>query len=316
MKIKVLIIGKNGQLGQSIQKIAADNNKYDFYFVGRDEIDLNSDKSIENYFAKYNDFDAVINTAAYTNVDKAETEQTIANQINHLAVKKIAQILSLSKKSTYLIHISTDYVFDGWSKNPYTETSATNPINYYGLSKLKGEQVILNSTCDAVIIRTSWLYSEFGNNFVKTMLKLGFSKKEINIVDDQFGSPTYAGDLVLVIMRLLARRFINSDENYINISNADNPENKNNSNSSGDSAAQTYHFSNNGVCSRYELAKRIFAIKRINCELNPINTKDYINDDMALRPRNSALDSSKIKRELNVEGARWEDSLRRFLLSF
>lgn len=309
MRIKVLVIGKNGQLGQSLQKIVTNKNQYlrenyDFCFIDRENLDLNNNKNIENYFNKNNDFDVIINVAAYTNVDKAEFEKELANQINHLAVQKIVEIISLHKKNTYLIHVSTDYVFDGTLNKPYSETSVTTPINYYGLSKLKGEQAILNSTCNAAIIRTSWLYSEFGNNFVKTMLKLATTKNELSVVEDQIGSPTYAGDLALIILRLLRHKFFNTLHVYV-------PEKNNKS-----VGTQIYHFANNGICSRYDFAKEIFKLKNIDCVLKPIKTNNYINEmaqNTAQRPRNSALDSSKIQQNLNFEGIIWKCSLRRFL---
>ena len=206
--MRILVTGKNGQLGRSIQKIVdtdskIDNNQNydDFIFVGREDLDLSSESSITHYFDN-NKFDIIINCAAYTAVDKAEEEQDLANQVNHLAVKQIAQIAK--NQQARLIHISTDYVFDGESEKPYIETDETSPINVYGRTKLAGEQALQEvMPTDALIIRTSWVYSEFGNNFVKTMLRLGRERDELSVVSDQIGSPTYATDLANVILKII-----------------------------------------------------------------------------------------------------------------
>ncbi|MEO1945639.1 MAG: dTDP-4-dehydrorhamnose reductase, partial [Candidatus Thioglobus sp.] len=192
--MKILVTGKNGQLGKSIKQIvSSEKQNNDFVFVGRDELDFSQNDNIVKYF-KDNDFDVIINCAAYTAVDKAESETKLANQINHLAVAQLAQISKTQQ--TKLIHVSTDYVFDGESDKPYTEADATNPINIYGKTKLAGEQVLKEiMPTDAIIIRTSWVYSEYGNNFVKTMLRLGKQKDGLSVVGDQTGSPTYATDL-------------------------------------------------------------------------------------------------------------------------
>ena len=205
--MKILVTGKNGQLGQSIHKIVytdkgIDKNSNDFFFVGRKELDLGNNSNITNYFNKNNRFDLIINCAAYTAVDKAEEEQDFANQVNYLAVKQLAEIAN--KHKTKLMHISTDYVFDGESDEPYKETDKTNPINVYGKTKLAGERVLQEvMSTNAIIIRTSWMYSEYGNNFVKTILKLGKERDELNVVSDQIGSPTYATDLAKAIRKYL-----------------------------------------------------------------------------------------------------------------
>jgi len=199
--MRILVTGKNGQLGRSIQKLVNTDTKIgnnqssnEFIFVGREELDLSSESGISHYFDNNDKFDIIINCTAYTQVDKAEQEVELANQINHLAVKQLASIAS--KQQARLIHISTDYVFDGESDKPYTEIDKTNPINVYGKTKLAGEKALQAvMPTNAMIIRTSWLYSEFGNNFVKTMLRLGKERDEINVVSDQIGSPTYATDL-------------------------------------------------------------------------------------------------------------------------
>jgi len=208
--MRILVTGKNGQLGRSIYKIVntanGDNlSPNEFIFVGREELDLNSESSIINYFDNHDKFDIVINSAAYTAVDQAEEEQELANQVNHLAVKQLAEIVKEQKAR--LIHISTDYVFNGESDKPYIETSETNPINVYGKSKLAGEKALQAvMPMNAVIIRTSWVYSEYGNNFVKTMLRLGKERDELNVVSDQIGSPTYATDLAGAILEIIKNK--------------------------------------------------------------------------------------------------------------
>jgi dTDP-4-dehydrorhamnose reductase len=210
--MRILVTGKNGQLGKSINKIVYTHkckNNYqqdnEFIFVGREELDLSNNSSIINYFDNHDKFDIIINCAAYTAVDKAEEEQELVNQVNHLAVKQLAGIAKEQKAK--LIHISTDYVFDGESDKPYIETDKTNPINVYGKTKLAGEKVLQTvMPMNAIIIRTSWLYSEYGNNFVSTVLRLGKERDELNIVSDQIGSPTYATDLAGAILEIIKNK--------------------------------------------------------------------------------------------------------------
>ena len=201
--MRILVTGKNGQLGNSIQQIvsnAKQNN--DFVFVGRGELDFSQNDNITKYFEE-NNFDVIVNCAAYTAVDKAESEAKLANQINHLSVEKLATIAQ--KNNIKLIHVSTDYVFDGNSIEPYIESIVPNAVNTYGRSKLLGEEAIQKvMSNNAMIIRTSWMYSGYGNNFVKTMLELGASKEQISVVDDQVGSPTYALDLAQAIIHIIS----------------------------------------------------------------------------------------------------------------
>jgi len=207
--MRILVLGKNGQLGRSIHKLVntdtkIDNNQHsnDFIFIDREGLDLSSESNIGHYFDSNDKFDIIINCAAYTQVDKAEQEVELANQINHLAVKQLASIAN--KQQAKLIHISTDYVFDGESDKPYTETDTPNPINVYGKTKLAGEKTLQAvMPMNAIIIRTSWLYSEYGNNFVSTMLRLGEERGEISVVNDQIGSPTYATDLAKIILHII-----------------------------------------------------------------------------------------------------------------
>lgn len=267
---QVLVTGKKGQLGQSIQKLAADYSCFTFSFVGRDQLDLSSAQSIGAFFADKT-FDVIINCAAYTAVDKAESEPELADQINHLAVKQLAQIAKA--QNAILIHISTDYVFNGRNYKPYQETDTTDPQSIYGLTKLKGEQAMQAVNPRGCILRTSWVYSEFGNNFVKTMLKLGQQKDHLGIIYDQIGSPTFAGDLAKAILKIMNNTAFAKNSNRI------------------------YHFSNEGVCSWYDFAKAIFELSQIECEVNSIETQEY--PTPAKRPHYSLMSKAKIKTNLS-----------------
>lgn len=281
---RILVIGKNGQLGQSLQKIASEFSEFNFTFVGRDELDLASELSIEAFFSQHTGFDAIINAAAYTAVDQAESEQELAGQINHLAVQQLANIAK--KHNSFLVHVSTDYVFDGKGYRPYVETDMTAPQNLYGLTKLRGEQAMQASGCSGVIVRTSWVYSEFGNNFVKTMLRLGKERSSLNVIFDQVGSPTYATDLARALLLLLRKKEISH-------------------------SVELYHYSNEGVCSWYDFARAVFEQANIRCEVNPIETKDY--PTPASRPHYSVLNKSKIKRALAAEIPYWRHALQQCL---
>ena len=288
--MRILVTGKNGQLGRSIYKIVntanGDNlSPNEFIFVGREELDLNSESSIINYFDNHDKFDIVINSAAYTAVDQAEEEQELANQVNHLAVKQLAGIVKEQKAR--LIHISTDYVFNGESDKPYIETSETNPINVYGKTKLAGERTLQEiMPTNAIIIRTSWVYSEYGNNFVKTMLRLGKERDEINVVSDQIGSPTYATDLAGVILEII----------------------KNKEFKEVGQKTQVYHYSNAGKVSWYDFAKEIFKIAEVSCKVNPITTQQY--PTPAQRPKNTLMNKAKIAKTFSVGISDWKESLK------
>ena len=291
MTKSVLVTGKSGQLGQSMQKIANDYPLYEFTFVGREELDLSQTQSIAGYFKSHH-FDIIINCAAYTAVDKAESEQELAGQINHLAVKQIAQIAK--KQNSILIHISTDYVFNGQRYKPYTETDSTDPRNIYGLTKLKGELAIQQVDPQAIIIRTSWVYSEFGNNFVKTMLRLGKERDSLNVVYDQVGTPTYAGDLAKAILDIIT--LIGIQDGNSEILEGSMAEN-----------VSVYHYSNEGVCSWYDFARSIFELKRLTCRVVPIETKNY--PTPAKRPYYGLISKLKIKNDLDLTIPHWRDSL-------
>ena len=293
--MRILVLGKNGQLGRSIHKLVntdtkIDNNQHsnDFIFIDREGLDLSSESNIGHYFDSNDKFDIIINCAAYTQVDKAEQEVELANQINHLAVKQLASIAN--KQQAKLIHISTDYVFDGESDKPYIETDTTNPINVYGKTKLAGEKALQAvMPMNAIIIRTSWVYSEYGNNFVSTMLRLGEERGEISVVNDQIGSPTYATDLAKIILHIIkTKEFKEMGQ-----------------------VAQIYHYSNKGKCSWHEFAKEIFKIVEVSCKVNPIATQQY--PTPANRPMNTIMSTDKIIQKFNINIIPWQESLARCL---
>ncbi len=289
--MRILVTGKNGQLGRSIQKtvnadtkIGNNQSPNDFIFVGKEDLDLSSESSISHYFDNNDKFDIIINCAAYTQVDKAEQEVELANQINHLAVKQLASIAS--NQQARLIHISTDYVFDGESNKPYLETDTPNPINVYGRTKLAGEKALQTlMPMNALVIRVSWLYSEYGNNFVSTMLKLGKERDELSVVNDQMGSPTYATDLADVILEIIKHK------KFRDVAQT----------------TQIYNYSNEGEISWYEFAKEIFKIEKIECEVNPVSSQQY--PTPAKRPRNTLMNKDKIVKVFNIKISNWKSSL-------
>ena len=283
--MKILVTGKNGQLGKSIHKIITGNEKNsEFVFVGREALDLSSQDSIISYFNN-NSFDIIINCAAYTAVDKAEKEVELANYINHLAISKIAEISN--KQEIKLIHISTDYIFDGVSEKAYLESDDPSPLNIYGKSKLAGELAVCAAMQkNAIIIRTSWLYSEYSNNFVNTILRKAQKFDELNVVSDQYSSPTNASDLAKAIIQIINhKKFRNHDQ-----------------------LTQIYHYSSYGVCSWFEFAREILELANIDCQVNPIETKDYLT--AAKRPKYSFLNTDKIVKGFGLEIPFWKDSLK------
>ena len=283
--MRILITGKNGQLGKSLHKLVSEK-KYDneFIFVGREELDLSNNNSIINYFYNHDKFDIIINCAAYTAVDKAEEEVKLANQINYLAVRQLAEIAKAQKAK--LIHISTDYVFDGESNKSYTEADETNPINVYGKTKLAGEKALQAiMLTNAIIIRTSWVYSEYGNNFVKTMLNLGKERDELNVVSDQIGSPTYATDLAETILKII------DNKNY----------------QDKEQSTEIYHYSNEGEIGWYDFAKEIFKLAKIDCKVCPITTEQY--PTPAKRPKSTLMDKGKIVEKFSIKTPYWKETL-------
>jgi len=283
--MKVLITGKDGQLGKSIYKVIPHSKKEnEFIFVGRNELDLSDESNINNYFNSHN-FDVIINCAAYTAVDRAESEINLADKINHIAVKQLAVIAN--NQGVKLIHISTDFIFDGKSDKPYIESDNTNPVNNYGKTKLAGESELIKiMPNNAIIIRTGWVYSEFGNNFVDTMLRLGISRDNLKVINDQIGSPTYASDLAIAIVYI-----IYSGKFLIDTF-----------------PTQIYHYTNLGQCSWYEFAKAIFSCSDISCNVSPIPTEEY--PLPAKRPKFAVLNKDKIIKTFNLNIPKWEESLK------
>ena len=280
--MRVLITGSNGQLGSEIKELASEYEKLQCVFKDLPELDI-CDAEVLNTFIIDQHINAVINCAGYTAVDKAEEEALIAQKVNSEGVLNLAN--ALKKVDGKLIHISTDYVFDGNHSQPYKETDPVSPVGVYGETKRAGELAVLNSSIDAIVIRTSWLYSGYGNNFVKTMLRLGNDKESIQVVSDQIGTPTYAKDLAKTCLNIL------SDAGSTNISKK----------------GSLYHYSNEGVTSWYDFASAIMEISNIDCQVIPIETKDY--PTQARRPIYSVLDKSKIKSDFKVIIPHWRDSL-------
>ncbi len=241
----ILVTGQNGQLGNELKVLSENYANYDYVFTDVAELDITNEEKVNEFFITYKPA-ICINAAAYTAVDKAETERELALKINAWAVGNLAE--NCKKINTKFIHISTDYVFDGTASSPYAEDDTVNPVNFYGESKLKGEQIALEKNPSTVIIRTSWVYSFFGNNFVKTMLRLMKERESISVVNDQFGSPTYAADLAGAVMKITTQ---SEDKDGI------------------------YHFSNEGVISWFEFAVGIKNLAGLSCEIKPINTSDY-----------------------------------------
>ncbi|MCT7535914.1 dTDP-4-dehydrorhamnose reductase [Aliarcobacter cryaerophilus] len=274
----ILVTGSNGQLGSEIKELAS-KYSYNFFFTDRNNIDITSKDSIKE-FSKTNNINVIINCAAYTAVDKAETDIENADLVNRKAVKKLSIIAK--ELNIKLIHISTDYVFDGKNFKPYVEEFQTNPQSVYGKTKLDGENEIRDiNPLNSIIIRTSWVYSYYGNNFVKTMLRLGKEKEELGVIFDQIGTPTYAAHLAKTILDIV-------------------PQIEN-------SKVEIYNYSNEGVLSWYDFAKEIMKMAKLNCKINPIETYQY--PTPAKRPHFSLLNKSKIKSKFNLEIPYWKDGL-------
>ena len=279
----ILVTGAYGQLGNEVRILSANYPEYNFMFTDVDSLDIcDKDELID--FVTGNDIRYIINCAAYTAVDKAEDDAELCEKINATAVKNLG--LAAAEAGAGIIHVSTDYVFDGTSCRPYTEDMPTKPCSVYGKTKLKGEKNLLKVCPNAIIIRTAWLYSPFGNNFVKTMIKLGSERESLNVIFDQVGTPTYAEDLADAILKAMDQT-IDTDHDKGGV----------------------YHFSNEGVCSWYDFTIKIHEIAGITtCKVNPIETKDY--PTKAARPHYSVLNKSKIKQAFNITIPHWEASLK------
>ena len=279
----ILVTGAYGQLGNEVRILSANYPDYNFMFTDVDSLDI-TDKNELIDFVTGNDIRYIINCAAYTAVDKAEDDTELCEKINATAVKNLG--LAAAEAGAGIIHVSTDYVFDGTSCRPYSEDMPTKPCSIYGKTKLKGEKNLLKVCPNAIIIRTAWLYSPFGNNFVKTMIKLGSERESLNVIFDQVGTPTYALDLADAILKAMDQT-IDTDHDKSGI----------------------YHFSNEGVCSWYDFTIKIHEIAGINtCKVNPIETKDY--PTKAARPHYSVLNKTKIKQTFNITIPHWEASLK------
>lgn len=279
--MNVVVTGVNGQLGSELRVLTQNDSVNSYYFLDRKQLPLDKLSIIQDILGIYQP-DLIIHCAAYTAVDKAESEADLAETINHLASEEIAQYCH--QHQCKLIAISTDYVFDGESNVPLKESATTDPINVYGLSKLKGEQAIQKWCPEAIIIRTSWVYSTFGNNFVKTMIRLMTERESISVINDQIGSPTYAHNLAKAIIDII------QSNNWV---------------------GGIYHYSNEGEISWYDFAVAIRDLKGLDCKINPIRTIDY--PTAAVRPKYSLLDKSKIISTFAVEVPFWRNSLKEML---
>ena len=288
----IIVSGKNGQLGSELFDIAVLYPQFDFHFFSRDDLDISNNKKLNEVFEKLKP-SFFINTAAYTAVDTAETEQEQAYIINAASVGNIAKCCS--NHQTHLIHISTDYVFDGNGNIPYTEEDICKPVNYYGYTKWLGEELALNNnTGITTIIRTSWVYSKYGNNFVKTMLRLMNERDEINVVNDQLGSPTNAKDLAEAILCLIVNRETGNGKQETR-------------NEKQETRNGIFHFTNSGIISWYDFAVAIRDIKNFNCKINPIPTSSY--PTPAKRPAYSVMKKEKIIAVFGIELKDWKKSL-------
>ena len=277
--MNILVTGANGQLGCEMRRLGAVSpNNYIFTDVA--ELDITNADAVM-YVAKHYSIDAIINCAAYTNVDKAESDEATAELINATAVANLAT--AMKEVGGTLFHVSTDYVFGSEGNTPRTEDMPLNPLGVYGKTKLHGEQAILESGCKALIFRTAWLYSEFGNNFLKTMLRLTAEKEQLDVVFDQVGTPTYAGDLALAIFSIIEAGVYEGNEGI-------------------------YHFSNEGVCSWYDFAVEIAAVAgNTGCRINPCHSSEF--PSPVTRPPYSVLDKTKIKATFDIDIPHWRESM-------
>lgn len=278
---QVLVTGAGGQLGRCIQAVADRYRQFSFLFTDIDTLDIGNRETVMTYMQQQQ-IDYVINCAAYTAVDHAEEEEAMAFRVNCSALQNLAE--ACCKLNAKIIHISTDYVFDGKSCSPYTEQDIPNPVSSYGRTKYAGEQVLRDFCAGYVILRTAWLYSEYGKNFCKTMYKLAQERDELRVVFDQVGTPTYAGDLANTIMFLLEQ----AEE--------------------GSFSPGIYHYSNEGVCSWYDFARKIVELSGFDCKVTPIESKEYA--AAAARPPYSVLNKGKIKHTYQIAIPHWEESLK------
>lgn len=282
--MKIVVTGANGQLGRSIRRLSVEHRELDFIFTDIDSLDIGNRDAVLA-FAETHPVDFIVNCAAYTAVDKAEEEEEQCRRINTDAVAYLGE--AAQHIGARILHVSTDYVFGGDSYMPYQENDPVSPTSVYGRTKLAGEKALSAVCPDAIIVRTAWLYSEYGHNFMKTMLRLGAERPEIRVVNDQIGSPTYAGDLAEAILSLLEKE------------------------RQGEQNSGIYHYTNEGVCSWYDFAHSIIRIAGLPAKVIPIPTREY--PTAAKRPAYSVLSKEKIKREYHWVIPHWEDSLRKCL---
>ena len=274
----ILVTGANGQLGNEMRLLAEVNKEYTYFFTDVAELDICDEQAVMNFVTAHQ-IDIIVNCAAYTAVDKAEGNQELCDKLNHVAPGYLAK--AIQTRGGYLVQVSTDYVFDGTAHVPYTEEQPTCPDSVYGTTKLAGEQEAMKYCANTMIIRTAWLYSTFGNNFVKTMLRLGREKDSLGVIFDQIGTPTYARDLAVAIFAAIHKGIIPG----------------------------IYHFSNEGVCSWYDFTQMIHHLADIKtCKLRPLHTEEY--PTKAKRPHYSVLDKTKIKDIYGIEIPYWVDSLK------
>ncbi|MFD0700109.1 dTDP-4-dehydrorhamnose reductase [Myroides pelagicus] len=279
--MKILVTGSTGQLGSELKDLVVHYPQYNFVFMDREKMSLDDAERILTVLnAEHPDF--IINAGAYTAVDKAESERELADRVNHQGVRVLGEWCQ--EYDAHLVHLSTDYVFDGTSSIPLTEEAESAPINIYGATKRQGEKALMSVHPDAVIIRTSWVYSTYGNNFVKTMSRLMQEREILGVVSDQIGTPTYAADLAQVIMQIISSNIWKGG---------------------------LYHYSNEGEISWYDFASKIKEIKGFGCDVNAIESSAF--PTSAKRPAYSLLDKSKIKKEYHIIVPHWEDSLKRML---
>jgi len=278
---KILITGANGQLGKCLKDAAAHFKNFQFLFEDKTNLDITNSENVLSYFKQHQP-DYIINCAAYTPVDKAETEQDLAFSINEAGIQNLVE--AVKSYPSKIVHISTDYVFDGSGMHPYKPNHSTNPQGIYGLSKAKGEQVLLKANLPSIIVRTSWVYSEYGHNFFKTMTRLGAEKENLNVVNDQIGCPTYAGDLAYTLLQIISSKLKWIDN-------------------------EIYHYSNCGKVSWYDFAMKIMELNEYNCTVNPIPTSEY--PTPAKRPAYSVLSIGKIAQTFGLSIPFWTDSLKK-----
>ena len=282
--MKILVTGASGQLGQEFQNNVS-KSKDDFYFTDEKELDITNKNRVLNYVSD-NQIELIINCAAYTDVNGSETNKKQAIKVNLDAVKNIVEVCE--EKKIKMIHFSTDYVYNSDNLSPINEESNINPINYYGISKREGEKIIEKSSSDSIIIRTSWLYSMYGNNFVKTMIEKGENQEKIYVINDQFGCPTYSKDLVECTLNIIVSNKLN---NY-----------------------KIYNYSNEGYTNWYDFTKKIFELKKINCPIIAVSSDR--NKSVANRPKYCITDKSRIKDIFNITIRKWDEALEEFLINY